>query len=192
MNISNIISKIHTLILIPIAIIITVLFKILHIIHFFKFITIGLIISLIPGKLGMLIRRYWYKFSLEKCGKNLFVDFGGTINYKESEIGDNVFIGLYSEIGLAKIGNDVLISSHVLIVGSKNAHGIKKDKLMRLQEGKNTKIVIGNDVWFGMNAIAFEDVNNGTIVGANSLVNKKFQEYSIIAGISARVIGKRR
>ncbi len=187
------IKKIYTIITGVVALPISIIVTILTEIHLLKFYSTCYIISNIPGTLGVLTRRFSYKLLLKKCGKNLFMDIGSVITYKETILGDNIFIGPYSKIDLAEIGNDTMISYDVVISGSKNAHGTAKKGLIRLQKGEEPrKITIGEDVWVGTRAVVFEDIKKGTIVASTSLVNKIFSEYSIVAGIPAKIIGKRK
>ena len=55
---------------------------------------------------------------------------------------------------------------------------------------KGEDVVIGNHVWIGLNCIFLKGakVSNDTIVGANSLVNKKFEKNVIIAGSPAKIV----
>ncbi|MGA2935842.1 MAG: CatB-related O-acetyltransferase [Syntrophobacteraceae bacterium] len=54
-------------------------------------------------------------------------------------------------------------------------------------------VVIGNDVWIGSRAmiLAGVTVGDGSVVGANAVVTKDIEPYSIVAGIPARLIRKR-
>ena len=53
--------------------------------------------------------------------------------------------------------------------------------------------VIGNDVWIGQNATIMPGVHigDGAIIGANSLVSKDVEPYTIVAGNPIRVLRKR-
>ena len=53
--------------------------------------------------------------------------------------------------------------------------------------------VIGNDVWIGQNATIMPGVHigDGAIIGANSLLSKDVEPYTIVAGNPIRVIRKR-
>ena len=53
--------------------------------------------------------------------------------------------------------------------------------------------VIGNDVWIGQNATIMPGIHigDGAIIGANSLVSKDVEPYTIVAGNPIRVIRKR-
>lgn len=54
-------------------------------------------------------------------------------------------------------------------------------------------VVVGNDVWIGMNAIIMEGVRigDGAIVAAGSIVTKDVPPYTIVGGIPASEIRKR-
>ena len=52
-------------------------------------------------------------------------------------------------------------------------------------------VVVGNDVWIGANAVIMNDISNGIIVGAGSVVNSKFGPYSIVAGNPGKIIKMR-
>ena len=63
---------------------------------------------------------------------------------------------------------------------------------MTEQGGQMKKIIIGNDVWIGDNAIIMENIEDGCIIGAGSVVTKKVEAYSICTGNPATVLRKRR
>ena len=56
--------------------------------------------------------------------------------------------------------------------------------------GSAEAVVIEDDVWLGMNVLVLKGVTigEGTLVGANSLVNKSLPAHCIVAGTPARVI----
>lgn len=54
-----------------------------------------------------------------------------------------------------------------------------------------TKLIVGNDVWIGANAIILPNVTeigDGAIVGAGSIVTKNVPEYAIVGGNPAKLI----
>ncbi len=59
--------------------------------------------------------------------------------------------------------------------------------------GKGRNIVVGNDVWFGTNAVIMPGVTigDGAIVGASALVTKDVLPYSIVGGNPSQLIRKR-
>lgn len=59
---------------------------------------------------------------------------------------------------------------------------------------KRTKLVIGNDVWIGQNAIILPSVKyigDGAIIGAGTIVTKDVPDYSIVVGNPGKIISKR-
>jgi acetyltransferase-like isoleucine patch superfamily enzyme len=55
---------------------------------------------------------------------------------------------------------------------------------------KNNFVVIGNDVWIGMNAIILAGVKigNGAVVGAGAVVTHSVPAYAIVAGVPAKIL----
>lgn len=57
-----------------------------------------------------------------------------------------------------------------------------------------TRLVIGNDVWIGHNAVilpAVETIGDGAVIGAGAIVGRDVPPYAIMLGNPARVIGYR-
>lgn len=52
------------------------------------------------------------------------------------------------------------------------------------------KIVIGNDVWIGRNAVLLPGIKigNGAIIGAGAIVIKDVPDFAIVAGVPAKII----
>ncbi|MDD3182479.1 MAG: DapH/DapD/GlmU-related protein [Alphaproteobacteria bacterium] len=136
---------------------------------------------------------------------DLYVGHGTTIKASHSlEIGHFVRIGANTSIASnGKIGNGVLISSNVGIVGRYD-HDHKKIGCYVSQSawlyGKTSRslnerdfVQIEDDVWIGFGAIILSGVSigKGAIVAAGAVVTKDVEPYSIIAGNPARKIGER-
>ncbi len=89
------------------------------------------------------------------------------------------------------IGDNTMISPGVFIISDN--HGIKKNQLMRLQDGVEEDIAIGSDVWIGAFAIILPGVHigDGAVIGAGAVVTKDVPPYTIVAGNPAKKIGER-
>lgn len=54
-----------------------------------------------------------------------------------------------------------------------------------------TRLVIGNDVWIGHNAVilpSVSNIGNGAVIGANSVVHSNVPPYAVVSGFPARVL----
>jgi tetrahydrodipicolinate N-acetyltransferase len=104
------------------------------------------------------------------------------------EIGDNVFINYGCSLSSSshiKIGNDVLIGSHVMIMDS-DFHRVE-DKAW---DPSGLPIIIEDRVWVANRAIVLKGVRIGhdAVVAAGSVVTRDVPPRSVVAGQPARVI----
>mgnify|MGYP001941578290 CR=1 FL=1 len=109
-------------------------------------------------------------------------------------IGDNVRINtgcVIASHSKVVIGNDALIGEYVSIRDAN--HGIQIDQLIRLQKHDASPVCIGNNVWIGRGCCILKGVfiENGVIVGANSVVTKNIAAGCVVVGNSCRVINIR-
>jgi virginiamycin A acetyltransferase len=120
---------------------------------------------------------------------------GGTGNII---IGKNVNINsgtvLYSGNGI-KIGDNTLIGPNCSITSVEHKF-IKKNELIRNQGFKKSKpeIIIEEDVWIGSNVVILGGaiIRKGSVIGANSLVNKETESYTINYGTPLKKISYRK
>ena len=111
------------------------------------------------------------------------------------DLGDRVFIGRGTEMDITsklKIGRDSLIAPGVFITD--HNHGLEPDSNMNEQPSVSDPVRIGADVWIGAKATILPGVTigDGAIIGANAVVSKDVPEQTIVAGVPAKPIGKRR
>jgi len=90
------------------------------------------------------------------------------------------------------IGSDVRIATGAKIFAFN--HGIQADDLIRAQPIRSAGINIGDDVWIGANASVTDGVNVGdhAVVAMGAVVTHDVDDWAIVAGVPARVIGDRR
>jgi len=137
-----------------------------------------------------------------KLGNNSLIEHGVYFHYDgvygtgpSIIIGDNVFIGNYTEFNITDtiiVGDNCLIASGCKFID--HSHGYEYSQLINLQISSEKAINIGEDVWLGCNVIVLKGVTigKGAIVGASSLVNKSIPPYEIWAGVPAKKIGERK
>jgi acetyltransferase-like isoleucine patch superfamily enzyme len=121
------------------------------------------------------------------------VNYGATISERDTCIGADVWIGPYSYIDLAEIGDQVLIAPHVCILAGGRHHRFDRlDLPIRLQ-GNNPlrRTRIGSGAWIGANAVVMADVGEGAVVGAGAVVTRPVPAYAVAAGNPAWVIRQR-
>lgn len=158
------------------------------------------------------------KSKLSKCGENVIIEDGVRIFYPENiEFGDNVYIGHDTIIkgyyntkliigsntwigqncfihgaGGVTIGASVGIGPHVKIHAAKHKElGI--DTPILFSELDFLSITIEDNCNIGIGAVILPGVNigRGSKIGANAVVNKNIEQYSVAVGIPAKVIKKR-
>jgi acetyltransferase-like isoleucine patch superfamily enzyme len=150
------------------------------------------ILSLLPSTLGASIRYEFYRRTLRSCGKNVLIYAGAVFYYPEVNIGDNVGIDSHVRIQHCDLGNNVGIGAGTQILsGSKIRNFSRTDIPILTQGGKMKRTRIGNDVYIGVNCIIMDDVGDGAVVAAGSVVINKVEPYSIVGGNPARLIKKR-
>lgn len=155
--------------------------------------TISELLSLIPFAIGVIVRYQFYKRTLHACGHNVLINFGTVFYYPEVSIGNNVLVGMYSTIHHCDFGNDVLVAQGCHFLSGSRQYGFSRlDIPMAQQHGKMMRIRVGNDVWIGTNATVMDDIGTGSIVGAGSVVTRRVEPYSIVAGNPARILKRRR
>jgi acetyltransferase-like isoleucine patch superfamily enzyme len=95
-------------------------------------------------------------------------------------------------IGDVSLEDDVLVGSHVSVINGNRQHGIDRlDLPVREQAGEYPRITIGHDTWVGDRTVVMADLGRHCVVGAGSVVTKPVEDYAIVVGNPARVIGSR-
>jgi acetyltransferase-like isoleucine patch superfamily enzyme len=134
-----------------------------------------------------------------KIGNNIFIGRNVILSCKEGdiEIGDYANIGsntyMISESSL-KIGKYVFVAGNGYIVAGGNHSFDRRDIPIWFQPSTSKGgIILEDDVWIGASATIIDGVKieEGSIIGAASLVHKRIPKYSIALGVPATVIKKR-
>jgi acetyltransferase-like isoleucine patch superfamily enzyme len=144
------------------------------------------LLSLVPGRLGSVVRKAFYNATIHQCAERAYISFGVLLVRRSASVGHDVYIGPYSIIGSATIGNAVKIASRVSITSGRHQHGgetVADDPRPRVEP-----VAIGDEAWIGEGAIVMADVGKRCIVGAGSVVVRPVPDGAVVAGNPARPI----
>ncbi len=120
-------------------------------------------------------------------GRGLYIG-NSTLIYNTRFVGDFCSISSGVKIGLAAHPKHLLSTSPLFYSRDR---GLISDS--RLINSSEKKVEIGHDVLISANVLILEGVKIGTgaIIGAGAVVVKDVEPYSIVAGVPAKLIGKR-
>src|SRR6185436_19506870 len=117
------------------------------------------------------------------------IGFGTTIQDRNIILGDVEF------------GRYCLTAPNVYISSGRHYFDLRPDLYIRDQdnlvhssedlEAKHSrKVVIGDDVWIGINSVIMPGVTvgRGSVIGSNAVVTEDVAPFSIVAGIPARLV----
>lgn len=148
-------------------------------------------------KLSGLIR-LWYVSKLlklmpfdknSKFEPNIYISNGANIKMgKHIRINEDVFLQ-----GVVDIGDYVMIAPNVAIHSSTHIYNNPPMPMVLNNLTEPKKVTIEDDVWIGRNSVILPGITigKGSIVGANSVVNKNVEPYTIVGGVPAKFIKKR-
>ncbi len=110
-------------------------------------------------------------------------------------LGDNIRVAHYFQINCAKyveIKSNVNIAPYVFICDHNHQYEdvSKPIKGQGIDMKPNAHIIIDEDTWIGTKVTILGTVHVGKhcVIGANSVVTKDIPDYSIVAGIPAKII----
>lgn len=148
--------------------------------------------NLIIFRIAWFRGRFWSLF-VGEMGARVFVLKGVVFaSPKGIKIGHDVSINHNASLdghGGLKIGSYSMIGPNSIILTSN--HGFKEPLVpMTCQDVVCGPVVLEEDVWIGANVVVLPNVHisRGAIVGANAVVTKDVEAYSIVGGVPAKFI----
>lgn len=150
------------------------------------FMSIGQIISLLPGKIGSYIRSAYYFATLDHCSWETHIGFGSFFSHRAASLGAKVSMGAYCIIGSVGIDDEVMLASRVSITSGKHQHFDDSGKISSVP--KFEKILIGRKCWIGEGAIIMASVGSNCIISAGTVVINEMPNGQLIAGNPGKLI----
>lgn len=172
-----------------------------------------------PGSLGRALRRWWFGRKFARLGPKACFEEGvvvtgaanisiggqfammrfGSLDAHNGKltIGDrsalNFNVCLSAAEGEIELGDNVMVGPNSTFRASNHEFGDPDQPIFK-QEHKKGRIVVENDVWIGAHVVVLPDVRIGahSVVGAGSVVTKDVEPYSVVAGVPARLLSKRK
>lgn len=124
---------------------------------------------------------------------NPLTEYVGAVEHGAIHIGDDVYIGGFSQIhalSRLEIGEGCVFSEHVYV--SDIAHGLNPNAGLIMEQPLESKgpVKIGRHVFVGLGASILPGVTLGDhcVVGTRSVVTHSFPPYSMVVGAPARLI----
>ena len=115
--------------------------------------------------------------------------------------GNNITIGEASQVnrhafldarGGIEVGKQVLIGPYAKIISYRHIFDDVTRPIME-QGLVGEKVIVEDDVWIGAGAVILQGIRigHGSVIGANAVVTRSCEPYSVLAGAPARVLRKR-
>jgi acetyltransferase-like isoleucine patch superfamily enzyme len=140
----------------------------------------------------MRFRGFMYALGMKSCGIDFQVAHDVVIKGLQNiDAGNNIFVGNHSVImggGEIFIGNEVLIGPHVVIISGNHT---KIENSYRFGKANIGSIFLGAGSWITSNCTVSinSSLPSGSVLSANSFLNKKFKiTNAIYGGVPAKMI----
>ena len=145
-------------------------------------------VGLIPGVLGMYLRRGYYLMTLPKFSADCQIAFGTVFSQSDVRIGREVVIGRYCTIGRAELLDGTALGSNVDILSGRRQHATSGDSPVQYRAGTYERMRIGPGAWLGNSCVIMSHVGEEAVVGAAAVVVKEVPPGTVAVGNPARVV----
>ena len=167
-----------------------------HLVHIWLEEYIGWVVRNFPSFEGMIIRYGFYRLLFKSIKSFAFIypgvyfthTYGISVGHRFSINSGSIMDGR----GGINIGDGVMIGPHASIYSS--AHDTTlSDQSMSTRDHIMKPVVIHDDVWIGAHVCIPGGtlIGKGAVVAAGAVVVHDVEDGSIVAGVPARIIGKR-
>jgi virginiamycin A acetyltransferase len=152
------------------------------------FVSCAQAISLVPGRVGVYLRRAFYRLTLDHCAMDCTISFGAFFSRRSARVHSGVYIGAYAIIGSVCLERDCLVGSRASLLSGGQLHSFRNGKWGPTDFSRETQIHIGEGAWLGEGVIVMADVGRGAMVTAGSVVSSAVRPEIVVAGNPARFV----
>jgi acetyltransferase-like isoleucine patch superfamily enzyme len=150
-------------------------------------------LALLPGVTGDYVRRAFLMRTLAHCDQSAVVQSGTIFSQVGARLDANVYVGPACHLGLVHLERDVLLAAGVHVPSGPGTHGTSRlDQPIREQPGSRSLVRIGEGTWVGSAAVILAEVGQHCVIAAGAVVTRRIPDYSVAAGVPARIIRNRR
>ena len=179
------------------------------------------LVRVLPGRIGILIRRGVVKLACKEAGADIRIGPGEVITSLSNiilgakfscfgkgymlansggsiEIGQGVSVNYNVMInaannGTIKIGDNCLIGPNTVLRASNHVYS-DTDVPINMQGHTAGRIELEEDVWISSNVVIAGDVHvgRGAVLAAGAVVTKDVEAFTVVGGVPAKVIRTRR
>jgi virginiamycin A acetyltransferase len=147
------------------------------------------LVALLPGPPGNLVRRAFYRLTLDECARKFHVSFGVLFSHRRAAIEQGVYIGPYALIGSVRLRHGTLIGSRASLLSGGNSHQLGDDgRWLPFDADKMVQIELGPDAWVGEAAVVMANVLEGAVVAAGAVVSSAVPPRAVVGGNPARFV----
>ena len=145
--------------------------------------------AVVPGPLGVYLRRAFYRLTIDSCSADCYIGFGTVLSHRQVRIERNVFIGNYALIGSAWLHERCLVGSRVSLLSGGALHQLGPDRRWTPTDvSRMRQIHVHDDAWIGEAALVLADVGSGAMVAAGAVVSTPVRGGVVVAGNPARFV----
>lgn len=148
------------------------------------FLAWGQVLGLIPGRVGVFLRRAFYRMTISSCADDVSIGFHSWLAHRNSILGKGLYVGANCILGTVEIGENVLIGSNVDVLSGRYQHhmDIGVDGPRTEQKGEFVTTHIGRNCWIGNRSVIMANIGDNAIVGAGSVVVHDVPSNVVVAG----------
>jgi acetyltransferase-like isoleucine patch superfamily enzyme len=147
------------------------------------------VLALVPGVPGVVVRRAYYRLTLDECQGDFYIGFGTIFTHRHAQIADGVYVGAYALVGCAVLGRGCLIGSRASLLSGGGLHELLADGTWSATDpNRRRQIAIGEHAWIGEGATVLANVGPQTMVAAGAVVSVAVPARIMVAGNPARFV----